>query len=156
MAESRDLETHVEWPRMPNGLPYKETGETFGHYWARLTEGEAVVLAVAAKRAGLLPQAVFNHYVTVLGAGVPEATGKRVAFSEWQRADLLDHHGRRCGVCGDEAGPFHIDHRDPLSRGGTNDDRNLWVLCAPCNLSKGNQTVDEFLARREARETTHG
>lgn len=30
----------------------------------------------------------------------------------------------------------HIDHIQPLSKGGTNGRRNLQLLCSPCNLTK--------------------
>lgn len=32
---------------------------------------------------------------------------------------------------------YHVDHVVPVFRGGANDRRNLQLLCAPCNLSKG-------------------
>jgi len=31
---------------------------------------------------------------------------------------------------------YHLDHIVPLARGGSNDRRNLQLLCAPCNISK--------------------
>ena len=33
-------------------------------------------------------------------------------------------------------GGFHVDHRTPLALGGSNDRKNLQLLCAPCNLAK--------------------
>ena len=33
----------------------------------------------------------------------------------------------------------HIDHIDPISRGGANIDSNVQLLCPPCNLSKHNK-----------------
>ena len=35
-------------------------------------------------------------------------------------------------------GAFEIDHKVPLARGGTNDYRNLQVLCLPCHDGKTN------------------
>ena len=37
-----------------------------------------------------------------------------------------------------------IDHRTPLARGGSNDRRNLHLLCRTCNLRKGTKTDREF------------
>lgn len=32
---------------------------------------------------------------------------------------------------------YHIDHREPVALGGTNDKTNIELLCPPCNLKKG-------------------
>ena len=39
---------------------------------------------------------------------------------------------------------FHLDHVVPLARGGTNDLNNLFVACAPCNLSKVDRLAQEW------------
>jgi 5-methylcytosine-specific restriction endonuclease McrA len=39
----------------------------------------------------------------------------------------------------------HLDHRTPLSRGGTNDAENLQLLCARCNSEKHAKTHTEYL-----------
>lgn len=46
---------------------------------------------------------------------------------------------------------LQIDHKLPTERGGTNDLSNLAPACAPCNIRKGNRTVDEYRAYLEAR-----
>lgn len=40
---------------------------------------------------------------------------------------------------------FHIDHKRPVARGGTSWPRNLQLLCAACNSSKGSKTMREWL-----------
>lgn len=72
----------------------------------------------------------------------------RVAITPEDREFILKRDGYECQVCHSKDGPFHIDHKTPVSRGGTNRRGNLWTLCEPCNLSKYDQTVEEFLARR--------
>lgn len=37
-----------------------------------------------------------------------------------------------------------LEHRVPLSRGGTHSRKNLVAACAACNYLKGNKTEDEF------------
>lgn len=41
----------------------------------------------------------------------------------------------------------HLDHRMPLTLGGTNTDDNVQLLCPTCNTSKGNQHPDVYEAR---------
>lgn len=59
----------------------------------------------------------------------------------------------RCYYCDDPLGlDYHVDHRQPLSRSGSNDPDNLAIACCPCNLSKKDKTEAEFFAimKREA------
>lgn len=37
-----------------------------------------------------------------------------------------------------------VDHKLPVSRGGTNDMNNLVICCKSCNSKKNNQTEDEY------------
>ena len=41
----------------------------------------------------------------------------------------------------------HLEHKTPLSRGGTNEYNNLAVACQKCNLKKYNKTEEEFRRR---------
>ena len=61
-----------------------------------------------------------------------------------QRARILLRNGYTCQVCGSGAGDphpldptrplrLHVDHVVPVSKGGTDDDSNLRVLCSACN-----------------------
>lgn len=40
---------------------------------------------------------------------------------------------------------YHIDHKKPLSRGGSNWPRNLQLTCPTCNLRKSSKTHSEFM-----------
>jgi len=46
-------------------------------------------------------------------------------------------------------GKDQLEHKIPVSRGGSNDYDNLGVSCKRCNNKKGAKTVDEYLAVRE-------
>ena len=52
------------------------------------------------------------------------------------RAAVLGAHAI-CAECGQPA--EHLDHIQPIARGGTDHPSNLQALCARCNLAKGNQ-----------------
>lgn len=55
-----------------------------------------------------------------------------------------------CFYCGVQitAQTSHLDHKKPISRGGTNRLKNLVLACARCNLSKGSKSHDEFVGSR--------
>ncbi len=54
-----------------------------------------------------------------------------------------------CVYCGqDISDGYHIDHKTPVSRGGTNAADNLHLTCARCNISKGSMTHEEFLVSK--------
>jgi len=55
------------------------------------------------------------------------------------RYDILtrdNHRCVKCGASGKEA-QLEIDHKTPVSHGGTSDPTNLQTLCKRCNLGKG-------------------
>ena len=52
-------------------------------------------------------------------------------------AEIFASQRGRCAYCHDKLGKNkQVDHIIPLARGGTNDRRNLQILCGECNLSK--------------------
>lgn len=57
----------------------------------------------------------------------------------------VDLYGGRCYYC-DKEGADSIDHRIPLSRGGSHWPANLVPCCRRCNSSKNVKTELEFLA----------
>lgn len=59
------------------------------------------------------------------------------ALTHKLRPLILDRDNYTCQACGRRDGPLEIDHIVPIARGGTNDTRNLRVLCLPCNRRKG-------------------
>lgn len=62
---------------------------------------------------------------------------------------LLDLQKGRCACCGRKLGrSYHLDHIQPLSRGGTNDDWNIQLLRSECNLEKHASDPLEFMQQR--------
>lgn len=62
------------------------------------------------------------------------------ATTQTQRWRILRRDSWTCQLCGKSAAEHNaaleVDHMQPASKGGTNDDSNLWTLCAACNGGK--------------------
>lgn len=83
-----------------------------------------------------------------------ERARRRDAPGTFTHADLDAIYASQQGLCyycgALLVKPIHIDHKTPISRGGTNWPDNLALSCAGCNLSKGAKTEAEFVAWRAA------
>lgn len=60
-----------------------------------------------------------------------------------------DHKCANCKACTRRTG-YHVDHIQPLSKGGSNWPDNLQILCPTCNLSKSDKDPIEW-ARKNGR-----
>lgn len=76
----------------------------------------------------------------------PYRERRGISASAWSRLRemVFERDGYECRYCGctDE---LAVDHIIPLSRGGTNDPENLTPACKPCNSSKRDKLVEEWL-----------
>lgn len=72
-------------------------------------------------------------------------SGKGVATSLYR---LLESQNFLCALTGEVLTPENaaLDHKTPLSRGGTNDIENLQWLTKEANTAKASMTNDEFIA----------
>ena len=52
-----------------------------------------------------------------------------------------------CWWCGKTVTKYHVDHRIPLARGGSNNPDNLCISCPTCNLSKNDKMPWEWNGR---------
>jgi 5-methylcytosine-specific restriction endonuclease McrA len=59
-----------------------------------------------------------------------------------------------CFWCNSELVKIHIDHYIPLSRGGSNDKKNLVASCPHCNLSKRNKMPEGFIKWKRTNNKT--
>lgn len=59
--------------------------------------------------------------------------------------------GDACTYCGAAIPPYHLEHKLPVSRGGTNAESNLHLTCPRCNLRKSDLTHEEFLVSKRRR-----
>ena len=75
-----------------------------------------------------------------------DAPPLRRRIGKRERELLFKEQRGKCMYCGKKMGLayFHVDHKSPVARGGSNSISNLQLLCAPCNTRKGARTDGEF------------
>jgi 5-methylcytosine-specific restriction endonuclease McrA len=82
---------------------------------------------------------VWPHVIRLLAyVRVPRAITRRIS-----RRVLFARDGWRCVYCGANGGRLTLDHVVPRSRGGDSVWENVVTACAPCNLRKGDRTLEE-------------
>jgi 5-methylcytosine-specific restriction endonuclease McrA len=64
------------------------------------------------------------------------------------REYLLNKWDRKCAYCGAENTPLQVEHIKPKASCGTNRISNLCLACEKCNLKKGTQDIEKFLAKK--------
>ncbi len=79
-----------------------------------------------------------------------------MAISKALRQRVEKQAGYRCGYCQSAQkyvlGPLEIDHIQPRSQGGRDDESNLWLACRMCNNFKSQQThAYDPVTRRQVR-----
>ena len=67
----------------------------------------------------------------------------RIPLPKRLRFLVLRRDSYTCQLCGARAPDkaLEIDHKKPVSLGGTNEEANLWVLCLDCNRGRSNLSL---------------
>jgi 5-methylcytosine-specific restriction endonuclease McrA len=88
----------------------------------------------SATRSFIWPHVIrLVHYVRV-----PRAIQRKIS-----RRALFARDGWRCVYCGTAGGRLTLDHVVPRSKGGESIWENVVTACAPCNLRKGDRTLEQ-------------
>jgi 5-methylcytosine-specific restriction endonuclease McrA len=100
-----------------------------------------------------------ERFLITVKAWIKNNPKRRIVYRQKRRAggngSLLPHHVERifeqqkgkcaaCSVSLRKTG-YHIDHIIALSKGGSNDPKNIQLLCPTCNLSKGAKDPIDFM-----------
>lgn len=61
--------------------------------------------------------------------------------------EILETQGYKCALSGDELTPdaCSLDHKQPLSKGGSHTIDNVQLVTPEINRMKGSMTMDEFI-----------
>ena len=87
------------------------------------------------------------------------SAGQSLEGAEYQRGTLhgfevreylLAKFDRTCVYCGATNTPLNLDHVHPRSRGGSDRVSNLVLACVPCNQTKNDRPVEEFITNKPA------
>jgi hypothetical protein len=73
-----------------------------------------------------------------------QTKGGRVTSSDWR--EVCSYYGDRCAYCLKPLDEPHMDHIDPLARGGQHIPLNVAPACPACNSRKWMRTPLEFAA----------
>lgn len=58
---------------------------------------------------------------------------------------LYEEQLEKCYYCGEDLlTKYHVEHKTPLSREGTDTKENIYLSCPTCNWRKGSKTEEEF------------
>lgn len=107
--------------------------------WRALNAGIVKTLASAWRRLNLeRAHALSRSYKARKRGAVGSHTGNDV-----KRLYVLQRG--KCTSCADALkNVYHVDHIEPLSKGGSNSPTNLQLLCPSCNLRKSNKLPHVF------------
>lgn len=77
------------------------------------------------------------------------AAGGRITKADVER--MWTKQEGRCAYCSNMlTSGYHLEHKIPLSRGGTHTPDNVCLSCKTCNFKKHTMTAEEFMERQSA------
>jgi 5-methylcytosine-specific restriction endonuclease McrA len=87
-----------------------------------------------------------------------EKRHKRKKFSKEFRRRIFERDNYECQLCRPKKNLLllpnkrRIDHKIPLSKGGSNDEDNLWLVCDECDTEKKNKIYKRLLPKPKKTE----
>lgn len=125
-------------------------------WWVNCDDGDAAEILEWMRDEGHLerlpdgtyfaPSLVANEFNVSVTAQRERGGPNRPKVSRSKRKRISDRDKWTCTYCGQNSGPFELDHVIPVSKGGSNKDENLVLSCQHCNRSKGATLVGEWKA----------
>ena len=87
--------------------------------------------------------------IPILNKKKKKSTVKRKSFSSKERLTIYRKTEGHCYLCGEfvDFDSFEVEHKIPLSKGGTNDLKNLFCSCHCCNSIKQDIYPKDFIEK---------
>lgn len=77
---------------------------------------------------------------------------KRKTFSKSEREFVFRRDNYTCQICGKDLSELPkervLDHKIPLSQLGSNEMKNIWLLCNNCDKNKKSDILPELIKER--------
>ena len=73
----------------------------------------------------------------------------RLTSYQWEKLRLaVIQRDKKCKVCKNKVGEFHVDHIIPHRLGGSNEMENLQLLCNECHKKKTVEDIEKIRRTR--------
>jgi len=88
----------------------------------------------------------------IFGSG--KESKKRSYINKAIKYKLWEKQKKRCAICHKPIDPtnWHLDHKKPIALGGTNNIRNLQLLCPSCHDKKSREDVMKIARARRGQK----
>lgn len=89
-----------------------------------------------------------NEFVGDEEVGYPIGEAKRTSLSNSIRFDVMQRDDFACQLCGKtraDGVKLEVDHKVPVSKGGSDRMENLWTLCNICNSGKSDKLLGQWV-----------
>lgn len=81
-------------------------------------------------------------YIEDTSSAFFSGTGRGFGHDTILKIILIEERGAYCEECGED-GPLHVHHIIPISKGGSNEIKNLKLLCYKCHLSQHHHNFEK-------------
>lgn len=110
-----------------------------------LKNPEEIKKRVAAYQKANPEQTRMHHRVKANRRRARLAEAGGVPYTKQDVEELMVLQKCKCASCGGSIKDrFHIDHRQPVAKGGTNERSNIELLCPTCNMHKADKLPHIF------------